>query len=189
MVATVSLWIKNIIFVVLFASFLELLLPNNSMQRFVRVIMGMLIMLAILNPVLALLSKDWRNEEVPALTRAGDSITARTHHMTAERDQVVQTVFKKDMSRQIRSTVTALEGVGDAAVEVEAKTEKMNLAEVHITVYIQPGASSKVAKVAIGSAQQEASRNLSPELKQKIQRTLMELYGFKEGQLEIKLWR
>ena len=182
MVAMLSLWIKNIIFVVLFASFLELLLPNNSMQRFIRVIMG------LLNPVLSLLNKDWRNEDVPTLTSIGDNVSTRTNYMTKERDQVVQTVFKKDMARQIRSTVMALDGVGDAVVEVEAKTEKMNLGEVHITVFIQPGDSSKVAKVSIGSAQQEDGKNLQPELKQKVRRTLMELYGFKEAQLDIKLW-
>lgn len=188
-VAALSLWIKNIIFVVLFASFLELLLPSSSMQRFIRVIMGLFIMLAILNPVLDLLSKDWRNDEVAVLTSSNASILERADNVAAERDKLAQEVFKKDIARQVKSTVMAFDGVGNAAVNIDVTADKMNLATVHLTVYIQPSRdNSKVVKVAIGTNSERGKEELNPELKQKIRRTLVELYGLKENQLDVKLW-
>ena len=67
MIDSITVWVKGIVFVVLFASFLELLLPSNSMQRFVRVIMGLFIMLTILQPVIEIMENKWTKDLQPAL--------------------------------------------------------------------------------------------------------------------------
>lgn len=51
-------WLKQIILLVLIATFFDLLLPNHSMERYVKLVMGLLIILAILNPIFSLLDKD-----------------------------------------------------------------------------------------------------------------------------------
>lgn len=52
-------WIQQLILVVIMATFLELLLPNNAMQRYVRLVMGFVILLLIVSPILTVIKRDW----------------------------------------------------------------------------------------------------------------------------------
>ena len=51
MIELLSGWLKQIVILVLIAAFMDLLLPNNSMERYIKLVMGLLIILAILSPV------------------------------------------------------------------------------------------------------------------------------------------
>ena len=52
-------WVTNIIVLILLATVLELLLPNSSMQRYVKMVIGLMLMAVILSPVLTIFSKDF----------------------------------------------------------------------------------------------------------------------------------
>ena len=58
MVSWMSDWLKQIVLLVLIATFIDLLLPNNRLDRYVKLVMGLLIILAMLSPVFQLLSED-----------------------------------------------------------------------------------------------------------------------------------
>lgn len=58
MLAWLSDWLKQLLAVVLLASVVELLLPGNSFHRYMRLVLGLLILLAMLTPVMALLRGD-----------------------------------------------------------------------------------------------------------------------------------
>ncbi|BFH45020.1 stage III sporulation protein AF [Paenibacillus melissococcoides] len=49
-----SQWLKEIIMVILLAAFIDLLLPNRSMQRYVKLMLSLIILLTLLSPVLRL---------------------------------------------------------------------------------------------------------------------------------------
>ncbi|RCX23144.1 stage III sporulation protein AF [Fontibacillus phaseoli] len=51
-------WLKEIIVVVLIAVFIDLLLPNRSMERYVKFVVSLLILLTLLSPVMRLFSSD-----------------------------------------------------------------------------------------------------------------------------------
>lgn len=51
-------WLTNIILFILLATVLEMLLPNSSMQRYVKMVVGLLLLVIILNPLLSIFSKD-----------------------------------------------------------------------------------------------------------------------------------
>ncbi|HEU4962845.1 MAG TPA: stage III sporulation protein AF [Bacilli bacterium] len=52
MIEFLSHWMRGLILVIFLAVFLDMLLPSNKMQRYVRLVMGLLIILIMLNPVL-----------------------------------------------------------------------------------------------------------------------------------------
>lgn len=54
----ISEWISNIILFILLATIIELLLPKTSMQRYVKMVVGLLLLLLLLQPLLAILKKD-----------------------------------------------------------------------------------------------------------------------------------
>lgn len=56
-------WFQNIILAVLLATFLEMILPNSSMERYVRLVLSLMVLMAILSPLLALFSGHWGDEQ------------------------------------------------------------------------------------------------------------------------------
>ena len=64
MMAALSGWLEKIILLVLLASFMDMLLPNSSTQRYVKLVMGLVILLALLSPVMQLFSKDLTPERL-----------------------------------------------------------------------------------------------------------------------------
>jgi len=52
-------WITNIILFVLLATVIDMLLPNSSMQKYTKMVTGLLLIAVILTPVLKLVSQDF----------------------------------------------------------------------------------------------------------------------------------
>ncbi|MUT66745.1 stage III sporulation protein AF [Paenibacillus sp. NEAU-GSW1] len=59
MIEWLSDWLRNIIAVIMLAVLMELLLPNKAMQRYARLVVGLLILLTILSPLLRVLQGDF----------------------------------------------------------------------------------------------------------------------------------
>ncbi|MDQ0337734.1 stage III sporulation protein AF [Caldalkalibacillus uzonensis] len=57
-IAYLGEWIKHIVLIILIATFLDLLLPNSQMRRYIKLVVGLLIIMTILSPVLELLTYD-----------------------------------------------------------------------------------------------------------------------------------
>ncbi|MEG6585630.1 stage III sporulation protein AF [Dendrosporobacter sp. 1207_IL3150] len=194
MIDAVSDWIKNIIMIVLFASFLELLLPSSSMQKFIRVIIGLFITLAILNPIIDIIQNRFGPNQIPALsTNASNSqvIINNATKLADQREQMSVELYKKELAKQIRATVIAVDGVADAQVAVDISNEKKGkLIDVkNITVFVKPGVSAnegKIAKVTIGSTSSADRPELKPQTKAKISYTINELYQIPKDSIEIK---
>ncbi|BBB92911.1 stage III sporulation protein AF [Methylomusa anaerophila] len=196
--ASVTQWVKSIVFVVMFAAFLEILLPNNSMQRFVRVITGLFIMLTILNPIIDLIDSGINIRQIPALSSQADSMDGAVSHAvnyaSQKRELIAREMYSKDLAKQIRATVLAVAGVADAKIEVilqeEIESQKTALIQ-QVIVYIQPGimaADRKVTKVAIGNQDlsEIGNRALSDQVKDKVRHTIAELYQLRQEQIDIR---
>ncbi|MFB6465862.1 stage III sporulation protein AF [Cytobacillus sp. Hz8] len=57
-------WITNIILFVLLATVIDMLLPNSSLQKYTKMVTGLLLMAIILSPILKLVSQDFK---IPSL--------------------------------------------------------------------------------------------------------------------------
>lgn len=52
-------WLRQLVVIVLLAVFTDLLLPTKTMQKYVRVVLGLTIIAAMLQPVVPFFQKDW----------------------------------------------------------------------------------------------------------------------------------
>lgn len=52
-------WLKELILLILIATFADLILPNNSLQRYVKTVIGLFLILVLLSPVVRLLQNQW----------------------------------------------------------------------------------------------------------------------------------
>lgn len=69
-------WITNIIILVLLAGVIELLLPGNQFQSYIKMVIGLLILLAMLSPLFKLLNSDmdqvFQAMELPAAAKENE---------------------------------------------------------------------------------------------------------------------
>ncbi|MBU2700934.1 stage III sporulation protein AF [Sporomusaceae bacterium BoRhaA] len=180
MIAALTGWIKGIIYIVLFAAFLEFLLPSGQMRKFIRVIIGLFIMLAVLNPIVTVLSRGQPDELLPTWRDLGredrKSKGASAEELVTMEQEMTRNVYKKELSRQIRAVVMTIAGVGDAQVTVDleqAKSNQKNGAIRVVTITLQKRGPTDITPVVIGHAVPEDT-GPSEELKAKVVRTVGE---------------
>lgn len=58
MAAWLSQWLRDIVLIVLFAAFVDLLVPNNALQKYVKITISLMILLTILSPIIGMLRPD-----------------------------------------------------------------------------------------------------------------------------------
>lgn len=189
MIELIVSWVAGIVFATLFATFLELLLPSSSMQTFVRVIMGLLIMLAILNPVMGFLERPTNSFEVAALAPRvppAELVKEEAISVARSRERLIRDVYRRDLAKQMQSLVLGIEGVARASIQVECSDSPDSLMKIKlITVAVQPGTGrNQVRKVIIGDNPQ--ANVLQPEVANKIQQRLAELYQLQPSQIIVK---
>jgi stage III sporulation protein AF len=195
MMAEVTEWVKSIVMVVMFATFLEFLLPASSMQRFVRVIMGLFIMLAILNPLINVLHSQILPEPVTVFGTPSSKATEIERASQAAvkgRNQLTQEMYRQDLAKQIRALLMTIDGIAEVRVAVDTNDEEgsRNIGAIKsITIYVQPGLTNqdrKVAKVSINSPSNANRLELPTATHDKIRRAITELYNIREDQLNIQ---
>jgi stage III sporulation protein AF len=65
-------WVTNIIIFVLLATVIDMLLPNTNLQKYTKIVTGLLLIAIILTPVLKLISKDFETalQSIPIFQEA-----------------------------------------------------------------------------------------------------------------------
>ncbi|MFY0543265.1 stage III sporulation protein AF [Brevibacillus sp. H7] len=128
--AWLTLWLKKIILLVLLAAFLDLILPNTSMQRYVKMVMGLIILLTIISPVFALFNLSQEELAVrldryqEELDKPPDQEWKRmTDKLLGQRDQQMTEYVKSQMEAAIRAQVKETHGVELSSVEVSFDAE------------------------------------------------------------------
>lgn len=51
-------WILNIVVIIFFVAFIEIMLPKSNMKRYINMILGLLIILVLINPIIKFMSSD-----------------------------------------------------------------------------------------------------------------------------------
>ncbi len=60
-------WLRNIIVIVLLATFADLLLPNSEMQKYAKMVLGLLVIITIISPILTVFEQFSMNEMIQNL--------------------------------------------------------------------------------------------------------------------------
>lgn len=117
--------VRNIVVIVLLTTFLDLLLPSSSMQRFVKVVMGLFILMSLLNPVLELLSGNqefevfsWQQPQ----TVTSNSILAGSERLKETNEGLFLDNYCLRLEKQMEGLLKFVRGVEAVKVKVELKS-------------------------------------------------------------------
>ncbi|MDW7674948.1 MAG: stage III sporulation protein AF [Bacillota bacterium] len=116
--------VREIVIIVLLASFLEMLLPKSNMKRFVQVILGLFILISILNPIASLISSDEMTFQIeawqyqPVATSDLEDILAQGQRLARAGEASAVREYEVRIEKQISSLVTLVPGVDYVDVTV-----------------------------------------------------------------------
>lgn len=121
-------WLKSVIMVVMFAAFIDLILPSKTMQRYVRLVLSMLIMLALLSPIISLLTESPEKQLALELEQIESSKDipkeAELEYILAQAEQLKNVQQQQslqwageEIARQMKDQITT--ETGEAVEEVE----------------------------------------------------------------------
>lgn len=137
-------WLKKLILLVLLAAITDLLLPNSNMQRYARLAIGLLIILTLLSPILAifklenlgqtisinsyLLSQDNKNEQ------DFSDIERKANDLKKLNQQEIMDQFTQNFQNEI-------------AFEIERRYETK--ADVKVQLYVNKQSEAKIDKILV----------------------------------------
>lgn len=201
-----NMWIKNIVLIILFATFIELLLPNNNYKKFVKVIMGLLVLQAVLQPVLDLFNNPWREAAVQGVTARAvvektGQITNQSTKLQGERDRLVLEQYRRELSKQVQVLAMSVAGVADVGVNIslnEQKDDKSYGAIKVITLTAKaeqtvkgPTSVEPVKRVEVSGAANKLTVGLSVDesTKEHIKKVISEFYHLRTEQVIVIDWQ
>ncbi|CDX02449.1 Stage III sporulation protein AF (Spore III AF) [Desulfitobacterium hafniense] len=113
--------VRNLAIILLLASFLEMLLPNKSMKGFVKLVMGLFVISAILTPLTTLLGMTVESA-IPAWTESSAqelAVLAPGEVGEAISTNAVQEQYKAIVVSQIKALTVGMEGIKELQVNVD----------------------------------------------------------------------
>ncbi|SFS83192.1 stage III sporulation protein AF [Paenibacillus sp. BC26] len=144
-----AVWLQQIIAVVLLAGFIDLLLPNKAMQRYVRLVAGLIILLTILTPIIRLLQGDFNAKLDAQVENWVHNTKSEQFHMPTL-DDIQQNA--KDLQRKQQSAATALteQKLEEAMKAGLAENAGLHAAAVNVKLEMnKDGQSAQIAGVTV----------------------------------------
>jgi len=153
--------VRNLAIILLLASFLEMLLPSKSMQGFVKLVMGLFVISAILTPLTEFLKMPLEMG-IPAWVETAESdlpVLASGNEGSAIGQSAVSEQYQEIIKNQIKAIALGVSGVKSAEVavelskEVESLTDQPQITQILIRISSSEIQIKAIEEVVIGEAE------------------------------------
>lgn len=186
---TLAQIVKNVALIVLLAAFIELLLPEREMARYVQLIMSLFVLVTILHPLASVvLRKSTPAIEgfIPPLTAAGGeevkSVLQRGNEIRRQGVDKVTGEMKEKSEQQLEALIGLISGIDKAEVSMEFQGgEAAEVERILVTVYPSRNEGGQEV-MAFGSAQTEPG-----EIELKVKEFVSSFYGFPAERVDVKV--
>ncbi|WP_462405551.1 stage III sporulation protein AF [Gracilibacillus sp. Marseille-QA3620] len=194
-------WVTNIIVFILFAVVLDMLLPNSSMQKYTKLVVGLLLTAIFLTPILTLLKQDFTSDIQHKIMSNGvwgnQEMENSLESKKKEIEETQQAYILEQMAVQLKSEAEKelTEGSGYEIKDVEIRLinpkgemKEENIESIHVTLVEQSKEEAEgvqpVEKVDIDLEEQQSLITApSPQ----IQEILSEKWGVSSSKLIIEI--
>ena len=146
-------WVITIISVIIFVTFIEILIPNSNYKRYINVVTGLLLIVVILTPLTKFINKQINfEEEVLKIFNQLELSTAqnRINNVQYSNDEAVITLYKNKIGEQVKSYIENNTEyiVSDVFVEVEDENSSQfgTVTSLDITLREKTGNSKSADK-------------------------------------------
>lgn len=161
-------WIMSIVSVVIFVTILEIILPEGSIKKYVKLATGLLIMVIVISPILKLLNSEVDLSEKVSLYSESISSYENVDVAKAQKDFKEKTKhtfiesLKESMSKQIKSeTGKNYEITNIILKEGESDFEFSEIISIEIKSSNKKDNIVSVSKVKIGKEEKEKKKEVA----------------------------
>jgi stage III sporulation protein AF len=157
-----SHWLRQIIAVVLLASLIDLLLPNRTMQRYVRLVAGLFILMTVATPIM-----HWMKGNFSTQLAAGLDSVLQTPTGAADQLAMIEQEGAKLRDKQSSQAADLVATRLEAAIRSEVEqSENRNVSKVDVVTERGIDGSLTVSKVIVllasGQDNEERSQSTDP---------------------------
>lgn len=150
-------WLKEIVFVVLLAGFIDLLLPNRSFERYVRLVVSLLILLTLMSPIVKLLGGDPAQKLHMALLRTTESLDPSKQN-GSDTSQILQQGLALRKKQEAELLQRAGVEVGrEMKQQIESKTGAQ-VQRVEVTLAVDNSSKEEGQNAALSAEKPEIRR-------------------------------
>lgn len=201
-------WVKSIVLLMFLAGFMEMLIPTGNMQKFIRVVIGLFVIMTILNPILTLMRQEvvWRSlpwsldavstEDVTKIIQQGELVAA-----TGQEQALLH--YQRQLEEQVRVIVMSIADISNARAQVLLETDPNAAAHGSIKgikVWVDSGSreeslpvvkpitvqvETEVAQKEQGDEQKELE---SIDLQQQVVSVLNTFYNLEPSKIAVYAW-
>ncbi|MCG1012687.1 stage III sporulation protein AF [Tepidanaerobacter sp. GT38] len=171
MVGALSQWIRQIIMVVMFAAFVDFLIPENSFLRYVKVFLGLLVMIAIINPLIPLFHNSLSFDDIPIVYENfvdNKSIATMSEIINQNNSQMTIAQYKANVEKYIFQKITDLTSynIKNVSVKIDEDVSSNNFGKITYvkialtkspTDDVNPKGKILIEKIKIGDELSESS--------------------------------
>jgi stage III sporulation protein AF len=123
-------WVTNIILFILLATVIDMLLPNSSMQKYTKMVTGLLLIAIILTPIFKLISKDFESTlasitflESPEEKNIESSIELQKKEIQASTNAYILKTMAVQLEQGVEEELMEQFGLEIANIELTTKNE------------------------------------------------------------------
>ena len=124
MMALISEWVVTIISLIIFTTFIEILIPNSNYKRYIDVVMGFLLVVVILTPLTKFIGGQVDFEE--GILRASNQLELSTaqnrmNNVQYDNDEAVVRLYKNEIGKQLQDYIeqNTEYAVNNVAIEID----------------------------------------------------------------------
>ncbi|MEW8958245.1 MAG: stage III sporulation protein AF [Moorella sp. (in: firmicutes)] len=190
--------VRQVALIALLAAFLEMLLPEKNITRYVRLVLGLFVVVAILTPLveglrigpeLELAAWDLRLDSAAAVTpvQQGKEL-ARTN------EEAALEIYRNRLAGQIRALVALVPDVKEEEVTVEVADDGERLGAIRrvvVTAALAAGEKDKGGEeFASSPGEDQTGKNkdtAAKEIQSRIINMITHFYGLEPGQVEVRI--
>lgn len=195
-------WVLNIVTLVMFIVLLEILIPSGKIKKFVNLISGFVLIIAIISPMLGLFNKGIDLKEFHMSSSNfidRKEIEAKSRILKEQQMKQITEVYRKKLIRQLEETTKEIKGVADVQADVlidedyksssfgEIKRVYLNLKLGDKGTGIKPVARIEKVEIGNGGKADSGNKEIDVELKKTIENKINKSFGVQSENIVISL--
>jgi len=160
-------WIQQLGFLVFFAALTQILLPSGELRKTVRLVVGLVIILAVIEPAVDWIaggtgSLDWESVTRPAAPVSGGRYVEEGERLAGEAMAGVETAWRAQAERELAAFLNLIPEVQQASVELFLGQGRVQRVRLRLALDVPDG--EEAARTGVEERARRLVEGLLPEV-------------------------
>lgn len=153
MIEWLSEWLMEIIIIVLLAVFVDLLLPSSNMQKYAKMILGLLIILTIISPILGIFGDEYAiadmiEQQYQSISKDSQKLELKMNPEKQYEEQMLEQV-EETMKQQLNGHVENNLNISITDIELKATLSQESWTIEQLNIFVRKGSTEENNKEGV----------------------------------------